>query len=78
MVHAQPDQHPFPNPVVASSSYIPADRGLSFLQRDELRPFRLGLELLKPELIQKEEGIAETAQEAWDLIVRRHGAPSAP
>jgi uncharacterized protein (TIGR00730 family) len=60
MVHAQPDQHPFPDPVVASSSYIPADRDLSFLQRDELRPFRLGLELLKPELIQQDEGIRST------------------
>jgi uncharacterized protein (TIGR00730 family) len=46
--------------VAAFSSYIPADRDLSFLQRDELRPFRLGLELLKPELIQKEEGIRST------------------
>ena len=53
-------QDPFLDSVVASSSYIPADRDLSFLQRDELRPFRLGLELLKPELIQKEEGIRST------------------
>ncbi|HEX2055169.1 MAG TPA: TIGR00730 family Rossman fold protein [Nitrospiraceae bacterium] len=53
-------QDPFLDAVVASNSYIPADRDLSFLQRDELRPFRLGLELLKPELIQKEEGIRST------------------
>lgn len=43
-----------------SSSYIPADRDLDFLQRDELRPLRLGLELLKPELIQTEQGIRST------------------
>ncbi len=44
----------------ASSSYIPADRDTDFLQRDELRPLRLGLELLKPELIQTEQGIRST------------------
>ena len=47
-----PDQH--------SSSYIPADKDTEFLQRDELRPIRIGLELLKPELIQKEEQIQST------------------
>jgi len=46
--------------VLASPSYIPADRDTEFLQRDELRPLRLGLELLKPELIQKEQGIRST------------------
>ncbi|MGZ8393949.1 MAG: LOG family protein [Nitrospira sp.] len=45
---------------VTSSSYIPADRDIDFLQRDELRPMRLGLELLKPELIQAEQGIRST------------------
>jgi uncharacterized protein (TIGR00730 family) len=43
-----------------SSSYIPADKDIEFLQRDELRSVRLGLELLKPELIQTEEGIGST------------------
>ncbi len=42
------------------SSYIPADKDTEFLQRDELRPIRIGLELLKPELIQKEENIQST------------------
>jgi len=60
MVDAPGGQDAFPDSVVASGSYIPADRDLSFLQRDELRPFRLGLELLKPELIQKEQGIRST------------------
>jgi uncharacterized protein (TIGR00730 family) len=46
--------------ILASSSYIPADRDAAFLQREELRPLRLGLELLKPELIQKEQGIQST------------------
>lgn len=45
---------------ITSSSYIPADRDIEFLQRDELRPLRLGLELLKPELIQTEQGIRST------------------
>lgn len=43
-----------------SSSYIPADRDTAFLQRDELRSLRIGLELLKAELIQREEGIRST------------------
>lgn len=43
-----------------SSSYIPADRDTAFLQREELRSLRLGLELLKPELIQQEHGIRST------------------
>ncbi len=43
-----------------SSSYIPADKDTEFLQRDELRPIRIGLELLKPELIQNEQGIQST------------------
>ena len=44
----------------ASSSYLTADKDTEFLQRDELRPIRVGLELLKPELIQREEGIRST------------------
>jgi uncharacterized protein (TIGR00730 family) len=50
----------FLDSILASSSYIPADRDAQFLQREELRPLRLGLELLKPELIQKEQGIQST------------------
>lgn len=42
------------------SSYIPADRDTEFLQREELRSIRIGLELLKPELIQREQGIQST------------------
>ncbi len=43
-----------------SPSYCRADQDVEFLQRDELRPVRLQLELLKPELIQHEEGIRST------------------
>lgn len=50
----------FLDAILASPSYIPADRDLQFLQRDELRSLRLQLELLKPELIQKEQGIQST------------------
>ncbi|UVT15816.1 MAG: TIGR00730 family Rossman fold protein [Nitrospira sp.] len=53
--------HPHPhNSDGLSSSYIPADKDTEFLQRDELRSVRIGLELLKPELIQREEGIRST------------------
>jgi uncharacterized protein (TIGR00730 family) len=48
------------NIAAESSSYIPADRDTEFLQRDELRSVRIGLELLKPELIQREQGIRST------------------
>lgn len=43
-----------------SASFITADKDTEFLQRDELRPIRVGLELLKPELIHREEGIRST------------------
>ncbi|WP_455370588.1 LOG family protein [Petrachloros mirabilis] len=49
---SQPPQEP--------TSYIPADHDTQFLQRDELRSVRIGLELLKPELIQREQGIRST------------------
>ncbi len=42
------------------ASYILAHKDTEFLERDELRPMRIGLELLKPELIQREEGIRST------------------
>lgn len=42
------------------SSYIHAFKDAEFLERDELRPIRIGLELLKPELIQREEEIHST------------------
>lgn len=44
----------------SSSPYRRADQDLEFLARDELRPVRLQLELLKPELTQQEEGIRST------------------
>ena len=47
-------------PPPTPSSYIPADRDTEFLQREELRSVRIGLELLKPELIQREQGIQST------------------
>lgn len=42
------------------SSYLHAFQDAEFLERDELRPIRIGLELLKPELIQREENIHST------------------
>jgi len=60
MAQLPPDHDPFQDSTIPSDSYILADRDMAFLQRDELRPFRLGLELLKPQLIQKEESIRST------------------
>ena len=55
-----PSDPDFINPAAESSSYIPAHRDTEFLQREELRSLRIGLELLKPELIQREEGVRST------------------
>jgi uncharacterized protein (TIGR00730 family) len=46
--------------LLRSPSYRRADEDLEFLNRDELRAIRLQLELLKPELIQQQEGIRST------------------
>jgi uncharacterized protein (TIGR00730 family) len=43
-----------------STSYRRADHDVEFLNRAELRPSRLQLELLKAELIQQDEGIQST------------------
>ncbi|SPP64083.1 conserved hypothetical protein [Nitrospira lenta] len=55
-----PEDHSLFDAILASPSYILADRDTEFMQREELRPLRVGLELLKPELIQKEQGIQST------------------
>lgn len=47
-------------PQTRSPSYKPAYEDSDFLLRDELRPVRLQLELLKPELLQQEYGIDST------------------
>ncbi len=46
--------------ILASPSYLPADQDLQLLSRDDLRPVRMQLELLKPELALTEEDIAST------------------
>jgi uncharacterized protein (TIGR00730 family) len=43
-----------------SSSYIKANEDLEFLNRDELRPVRLQLELLKPEMLLRNRRIRST------------------
>jgi uncharacterized protein (TIGR00730 family) len=48
-----PTQVPLPN-------YLLAEDDLAFLKRPELRPVRLQLELLKPEIILEEQGISST------------------
>jgi len=47
-----------------SSSYLVAYEDIEFLNRDDLRPVRLQLELLKPELIMKEHKIVSTVTKA--------------
>ncbi|MBL8840003.1 MAG: LOG family protein [Planctomycetes bacterium] len=43
-----------------STSFVLAERDLAFLARPELRPIRLQLELLKPELVMREHGVIST------------------
>ena len=47
-------------PLIDAPSYRLAYKDDDFLGRPELRPVRLQLELLKPELLQQEEGISST------------------
>jgi uncharacterized protein (TIGR00730 family) len=47
-------------PQTVSSSYRLSYTDIEFLTRDELRPVRLQLELLKPEMLQQEHGIDAT------------------
>ncbi len=60
MAPSTPDDISSQSPFSPPPSYIPADRDTEFLQREELRSIRIGLELLKPELIQREQGIRST------------------
>ena len=46
--------------LMSSSTFLTANEDLHFLKRDDLRPVRLQLELLKPELIQNEHHIHST------------------
>jgi len=46
--------------IVQSPTYLLADLDTAFLQRDELRPVRMQLELLKPELLLIEQNIEST------------------
>ena len=46
--------------VLNSSSYLLPERDTAFLMRPELRPVRVQLELLKPELLLEEHRIAST------------------
>ena len=53
------EKHPS-TPQTEAPSYRLAFQDMDFLCRDDLRPVRLQLELLKPELIQKEQGVRST------------------
>ncbi len=46
--------------IMESPSYRRADCDLDFLQRDEVRPSRLQLEFLKPEVFFEEQGVCDT------------------
>ncbi len=46
--------------ILESASYVKAYEDIEFLKRDELRPVRLQLELLKPEVVQQEHGVGST------------------
>ena len=53
-------EHPLGRYAGATSSYRLAFTDTDFLLRDDLRPVRMQLELLKPELVQQEQGVEST------------------
>jgi len=55
-----PNPDKLTNALLQSPAYCRADQDIEFLNREELRPIRLQLELLKPEIVQQEEGIRST------------------
>ncbi len=60
MASESSDHISHPHTDATSTSYILAHKDTEFLQREELRSIRIGLELLKPELIQREQGVRST------------------
>jgi uncharacterized protein (TIGR00730 family) len=46
--------------ILASPSYLRTDQDINILRRDELRPTRLQLDYLKPELILQDHGVVST------------------
>ena len=59
--------------IMASPSYRRADCDLDFLQRDEVRPSRLQLEFLKPEVFFEEQGVCDTIVVFGGYADRRAG-----
>ncbi len=59
-------------PQTQSATYKLAVEDIDFLTRDELRPVRLQLELLKPEMLLNEEGIQSTCVLFGGARVRDH------
>lgn len=57
---AESSRRRLPSPQTLSQSYQLSYMDTDFLMRDELRPVRLQLELMKPELLQQEHGIEAT------------------
>ena len=58
--HGDPDKQRRIEAIKSSPSYRQAHTDVDFLAREELRPMRLELELLKPELIQQDLGVNST------------------
>ncbi|MGB7409489.1 MAG: TIGR00730 family Rossman fold protein [Pontixanthobacter sp.] len=54
------DENPVVTPQTAHPAYKLAFRDTDFLMRDELRPVRFQLELLKPEMLLEEAGVGST------------------
>ena len=57
---AEVANQPTPAPQTQSEAYKLAFQDMDFLLREDLRPVRFQLELLKPELLLEEAGIAST------------------
>ena len=61
--------------IMSHSNYIIAEKDVDFLQRDEMRPIRLELDYVKPELLLRDHGIKHTIVAFGSTrIVEKHEA----
>ncbi len=63
--------------LTSSASYIPSLEDRRFLEREELRPFRLAIDYLKPEMILEEESVRSTIVVFGSTQVVERGAAEA-
>ena len=76
MTEPSPEKKFFKDPLTRSPSYIPADRYTEFLQWHEFQSLRIELDLLKPELIQREQRIPSTVSAFGSTMLLKSASAS--